>query len=144
MKEDDAYEWDLKSHKASLEYLSRSSADEKQRGTVLLLVRTGRVNRRIREMSNRPFNAPDTSHVEGVIAKNNAIDVPMLMLFRQNGRQEQLWRDAEFWWPVIVAPKNTKTTIFASDTADHAARRNKETPPSSVEATGETVERQSD
>ncbi len=107
-----------------------------------MLVRTGRDNRRIREMSNRFFDAPDTSHIEGEIARKNALEVPMLMLFRQNGKEELGWRGAEFWWPVIVAPKNTKTTIFASDTVDRAVRKNKATLPASVEPTGELVERQ--
>jgi hypothetical protein len=40
------------------------------------------------------------------------------MLFRQNGKEEDGWKGSPFWWPVIMAPQNTQTTIFASDTVD--------------------------
>ncbi|MBI5748869.1 MAG: hypothetical protein HZA00_07045 [Nitrospinae bacterium] len=60
-------------------------------------------------------DAPDTPKTEGIIAKNNAIDVPMLMLFRQNGAVDKGWRGTPFWWPVLYVPKNVKTVIFASE-----------------------------
>ena len=112
--ENEGYDWDLKSHKASLEHLSGSSKNAAQRGKVWLLVRSNRRNARIRQ--NRFFDAPDTSHVEGKIARSTAIDLPMLMLFRQDGDEAQGWRDSPFWWPVIVAPKNTRVAIYAGET----------------------------
>jgi hypothetical protein len=38
------------------------------------------------------------------------------MMFRQNGNKEHGWRDAEFWWPVLMSPENTDVAIFAEDT----------------------------
>jgi hypothetical protein len=49
-------------------------------------------------------------------ARQVAVDSPMLMLIRQNGAEEQGWRGTPFYWPVIVAQKNTKTAIFANET----------------------------
>jgi hypothetical protein len=55
---------------------------------------------------------------EGTIARAVATQVPMLMLFRQNGAEAQGWMGAPFYWPVLYPPKNTKTAIFASDVVD--------------------------
>ena len=66
----------------------------------------------------RFFNAPDTAHVEGVIARQTATDRPMLMLFRFDGSKDDMWGGSPFWWPVLMAPENTKTAIFASETVD--------------------------
>jgi hypothetical protein len=72
----------------------------------------------MRHNPERFFDAPDTSHVEGVIARKTAIDRPILMLFRHEGREEDEWRGCPFWWPVLMAPRETKTAIFASHTLD--------------------------
>ncbi len=117
---DAGYEWDIKSHKASLEHLSKNIAKDDQRGKVWVLVRKDRNNRRLRDDCLRFFDAPDTSHIEGKICRELAIDIPALMLFRQNGTEEQGWKGSPFWWPVIVAPKNTPTSIFASDVLDNS------------------------
>jgi hypothetical protein len=96
-----------------LEHLSISTNNPEQAGKVWLLVRKDRNNKRIREESNRYFDAPDTAHIEGKIARDYAIDVPMLMLFRQEGLEEQGWKGHPFWWPVVTAPENAHTSIFA-------------------------------
>ena len=59
----------------------------------------------------------DTPHTEAdmTIAKSIAKDIPVLMLLRQNGQEDRGWRGSPFWWPVLVAPQNTRTVIFASD-----------------------------
>jgi hypothetical protein len=113
------YEWDIKAHKASLEHLSENSKDSSLRGKVWVLVKRDRKNKRYREQDLRFFDAPDTSHIEGELAKRVAIDIPMLMLFRQNGDEDLGWKGTPFWWPVIIAPKNTLTTIFAGETLNN-------------------------
>jgi hypothetical protein len=119
---EEGYEWDIKSHKASLEHLSINTANNEQRGKVWVLVRTDRNNRRLRDDGLRFFDAPDTAHIEGKIARELAIDIPALMLFRQNGSDDQGWKGSPFWWPVIVAPQNTLTSIFASDVIDNSPK----------------------
>lgn len=112
---ENGYEWDIKAFIGSIEYLSSlDTINEEHRGKVFLLVRKDRNLSRIKEDGGFS-DAPDTPKTEGVIAKEHAINVPMLMLFRQNGAKEKNWRGAPFWWPVLYVPKNVKTVIFASE-----------------------------
>ena len=108
----DGKNWDSKSHKACLEHLSKNTKNASQVGNVWCLVRKDRSISRFKQdgsFSDGPYG----TKTEGAIAEEVAIDIPMLMLFRQNGRKIDGWKDQPFWWPVITAPKNTHTSIFA-------------------------------
>jgi hypothetical protein len=77
-----------------------------------------RRNRRVTKYKNNGItyqNAPDTGHQsenELQIARSIAINKPVLMLIHQDGTAEG-WNGSEFWWPILVTPKNIKKTIFA-------------------------------
>lgn len=111
------HEWDIKGHKATIERLSNNSIDPTQRGMVWVLTRNNKSNKRFREDKIRFFDAPDTSQREGARAKEISTNIPVLMLLRHEGKKEQDWRGCPFWWPVIITPLNTPTTIFAGDIA---------------------------
>jgi hypothetical protein len=111
---EEEYDWNVDAFKASMEYLSKNAENEHQRNLVYCLVRTNRNLTRIKSDGNFS-DAPDTASTEGRIARDTAIDIPMLMLFRQNGLSEGGWRDCPFWWPVLFTPRNTHTVVFASD-----------------------------
>lgn len=53
----------------------------------------------------------------GVIpeARSLAKSEPTLILLRQDGRKEQGWKDAEFWWPILIAPEKTETAMFTAE-----------------------------
>lgn len=53
----------------------------------------------------------------GVIpeARHLAVSEPTLILLRQKGRKDQGWKDAEFWWPILIAPQKTETAMFTAD-----------------------------
>lgn len=110
---------DRKAHVAILEHLSQTSRNMDKRGKVLLLVTRDRNVRRYRE-EGRFSNAPDTKQ-QADLARRNAIDIPVLMLLRQNGDEELGWRGLPFWWPVIVPPSSAVTSIFAADIATNAS-----------------------
>jgi len=114
LKFESGFKWDVKSFKASLEFLSNNSNNPTTRGKVWCLVRTDRNVSRFKK-DGTFFDSPDTAQTEGVLAKQTAIDVPMLMLFRQNGKKSQDWMGSPFWWPVLIAPKNTRTAVFSSE-----------------------------
>jgi hypothetical protein len=117
MFSEDGESWDIKAFNASMEYLSENTDNENSRGKVWCLVRKGRNASRLKKDGSY-YDAPDTAQTEGMVAKQTAIDIPMLMLFRQNGEKEQGWRGCPFWWPVLVAPKNTSTVIYSSNLTD--------------------------
>jgi hypothetical protein len=111
------YEWDVEALKASMEFLSKNTENGKTRGKVWCLVRTNRESSRVKADGSY-FDVPDTSKTEGELARQTAIDVPMLMLFRQNGNRDLGWMDSPFWWPVMMAPRKTRTMVFASESVD--------------------------
>ena len=118
---EEGYYFDWKAARAALRFMSESSADPTRRGNIWCLVRTDRnLSRKKVSMGSHDVysDAPDTAHTEGVIARRVAIDAPMLMLFRQNGLEEQGWRGTPFYWPVIVAQQNLRTSVFAHETMD--------------------------
>jgi hypothetical protein len=113
MHHEEGLPWDVRAFKATMEYLSLIVEDDRLRGKVWCLVRTNRYASRTNQ-DGTFYDAPDTAHVEGRIAREYAINNPMLMLFRQNGQKEQGWRGVPFWWPVLMAPKKTRTVVYSS------------------------------
>jgi len=111
---EDGYEdrWDVDEYKAILTHLSNAAQTKEDKGNAFLLVRTGRGLTRI-QASGQFSDAPDTAQREGELAKRVAIDLPVLMMIRQNGDENQKWRGCPFWWPVIMTPANTRPTLFA-------------------------------
>lgn len=121
MAREEGYDFDWDAARAALRFMSDSSAEPARRGNVWCLVRIDR-NLSQKKGSNGSFagysDAPDTTSTEGTVAHRVAIDSPMLMLFKQNGREEQGWRGTPFYWPVIVAQQNLSTSVFAHETMD--------------------------
>ena len=62
------------------------------------------------------IETPDSEKTEGDLAKQYAVDYPILFLLRQNGAQAKGWRDTPFYWPVVRAQKNTPTAIYTAET----------------------------
>ena len=65
-------------------------------------------------------DAPDSTKTEGRLRQQYSIDQPMLILIRQNGSEEDEWRGAPFYWPIISAQENAQTTIFSHETQKNA------------------------
>lgn len=120
MAHEEGYDFDWKAACAALRFMSESSANPTRSGNVWCLVRTDRnLSQKVSMGSHAIYSsAPDTAQSEGAIARGVAIDAPMLMLFKQNGMEEQGWRGTPFYWPVIVAQQNLRTSVFAHETMD--------------------------
>ena len=118
MERDDGYDFDWNAARAALTYMSNASARTHKRGFVWCLVRQNRnLSRQVAAGSHAVYSdAPDTTRTEGDVARNVAIDLPMLMLIKQNGSEKNGWRGIPFYWPVIWAPQNVQTAIFAHET----------------------------
>jgi hypothetical protein len=113
------YPWDIKAFKACVEFLSKNTENKRVKDKIWCIVRVDQNIKRIKEDGSFS-NAPDTGTGETAfeMAKKVAIDIPAIILIRQNGSQDQGWRDSPFWWPVLVAPKKTRTVIYANEFAD--------------------------
>ena len=47
------------------------------------------------------------------LAEQVARDIPILLIFRQEGLAEQGWTDYPFWWPVLIAPHEATPCVYA-------------------------------
>jgi hypothetical protein len=45
------------------------------------------------------------------------------MMIHQDGTADG-WNGGEFWWPILLAPQETKKTIFALPEANGRVRKN--------------------
>ena len=61
-------------------------------------------------------DSPEDGNVDLPEARNKSIDTPSLILLHQKGEKGNGWDgDFNFFWPVLVAPKNTRAAIFARE-----------------------------
>lgn len=112
--ENSEYEWDTKTFKAAMMYLSTETKNIALKNKIYCLVKVGRTVSRFKS-ENTFTNAPDSGS-DLAEARAVAFEIPCLILLRQNGSEiPHGWRDAEFWWPVLVAPGNASTSIFSHD-----------------------------
>ncbi|WP_213074052.1 Z1 domain-containing protein [Acinetobacter terrestris] len=119
-EDDDAPPFNWDSAYAALIHLSSQHNITNQSNHIWLWAAKDRNSARLAgESSHTKYIAtPDSTKTEGVIAKQFAVDHPILFLLRQNGTKDQGWFDTPFYWPVIRAQKNARTAIFAKDTIE--------------------------
>lgn len=95
---------------------------DKSGGKVLVLHRTNRNLNRIRE--NGGFmDAPMDGRTDLKPSREVAIDYPVLMLLRQNGKacKDPIsgdnigWNNAPFYWPVLLTQENINPVMYAID-----------------------------
>jgi hypothetical protein len=112
------YEFDWQAARAALEYMSGRATNSNNRGKVWCLVRRDRNLSRFQPALGPPYfsDAPDTAQREGAIARRVAIDIPLLIMIRQNGTEDQGWKGTAFYWPVIMAQESIPLSIFAHET----------------------------
>lgn len=117
---EEGYNFDWDAAVAMLNYLSCLSTELTCFGKVWCLIRTDRNLSRTKSSGShiQYSDAPDTARTETKVAKEVAINNPMLILIKQRGSEESGWRGSPFYWPVIYAQKNLKTVIFSSEVAD--------------------------
>jgi len=115
--DEDVFPFDWEAARAALAHLSAQHPQKEQRGKVLLWAANGRNSARLASSTSHAkfIETPDSEKTEGRLARNYAIDHPILFLLRQEGKAKNEWRDTPFYWPVIRAQANTPTAIFATD-----------------------------
>jgi hypothetical protein len=111
-------DWDWEAFKSCMEYFSRNTESKARQGRIWCLVRTDRKLSRIKPSDGRFSDNPDTGSIDTDPAREVSVDIPALILIRQNGSEQIGWRGHPFWWPVLIAPNRTPTMIFASQAVD--------------------------
>lgn len=70
---------------------------------------------RLKADSKYYSDAPYTGSTDLKVAREMADNAPVLMLIKQNGKVELGWKDAQFYWPVLVVQQNIKPSVYTSD-----------------------------
>lgn len=60
-------------------------------------------------------DAPDDGNTDSPRLKEIASSKPALLMTKQNGHSYNGWRDAEFYWPVILMPQNMPNYVYSED-----------------------------
>ncbi len=59
------------------------------------------------------MDAPADGRTDLAPARAKAVDLPVLMLIRENGASsEKGWRDTPFYWPVLLVQKNVRPAVY--------------------------------
>ena len=105
------YEWDTNEMITPLEHCCYNTD-----GDIYCRVFLDRNMSRIRESKKytggKFENSPEGGSVYIQQNADKAVDRPVLTLIQQNGSSEKGWRDAKFYWPVLVMPQNLVPGIF--------------------------------
>jgi hypothetical protein len=99
--------WDFIAFIDTLKYVSQGN------NKVYILSRYDRDISRMKNNNSSWTDAPDDGNNDLAPAKALAIEYPALILIKQNGKKINGWLDAPFYWPVLVVPRNTQTSIYS-------------------------------
>lgn len=109
-------EWDHITFKAILRRLQSNIIRQELKGKIYCYVQ---MNRNISRKKNNGLafsDAPDDGNTDRQIARSVANETACLILLKQNGSEENGWRNTEFWWPILITPLNSRPAVFASET----------------------------
>ncbi|MDD6794463.1 MAG: Z1 domain-containing protein [Clostridiaceae bacterium] len=98
---------DEKAFISLINYLSKENVN--------VYCRTDRNISRLRKTSRYYSDMPYNRDNDLRQAKEMAVNEPTLMLMKQNGYEENGWRGAEFYWPVLVTPEKVNTAVYTSE-----------------------------
>lgn len=114
--ENKGLEWDYLTFKAILRRLQKNIHSQDLQGKIYCYVQTGRNLSRKKNNGLTFSDAPDDGNTDRRIARSVANETACLILLKQTGLKDNGWRDAEFWWPVLMTPLNSRPAVFASET----------------------------
>lgn len=101
-------DWNVQEMIGAIQYATTDT-----NGKMWMMHRTNRNMSRIRQ--NGGFiDAPDDGRTDLTPARAKAIDQPLIMFIKENGKQTDGWRDAPFYWPVLVLQQNLTTAFYTS------------------------------
>lgn len=130
------YGFDWEACRAAIEYFSRIACPPDEKDACWIIGSTGRTLSRVRA-EGRFSDAPHTYQDRATVRQIGGA-LPVIAMFRQEGREQDGWRGTPFWWPVLFAPANAAPSIFASTIrGNEFAEENDETDD--MEAIGQGI-----
>ena len=104
----DGLDWNVQEMIGAIQYATTNT-----NGKMWMMHRTNRNMSRIRQ--NGGFiDAPDDGRTDLTPARAKAVNQPIIMFIKENGKQTDGWRDAPFYWPVLVLQQNLRTAFYTS------------------------------
>ena len=104
----DGLDWNVQEMIGAIQYATTNT-----NGKMWMMHRTNRNMSRIRQ--NGGFiDAPDDGRTDLTPARAKAANQPIIMFIKENGKQTDGWRDAPFYWPVLVLQQNLRTAFYTS------------------------------
>jgi hypothetical protein len=101
-------DWNVQEMIGAIQYSTTNT-----NGKMWMLHRTNRNLSRIRQ--NGGFvDAPDDGRTDLAPARAKALDKPIIMFIKENGQKTNGWRDAPFYWPVLVLQQNLSSAFYTS------------------------------
>lgn len=80
-----------------------------------LYFRDGRETSRTKNEGQSFTDAPDDGKTDLPRSKVMASDKPVLLMLKQIGSSVKDWRDAEFYWPVVIMPANMPNYVYSEE-----------------------------
>lgn len=114
--DDGDYDWDKGAFISIMRKLSNETNNPTLKGKIYCYAQRDRSVSRMKNNYTAFTDAPDDGKKDIPTAKSVAKEIPCLILLKENGQADNGWKDAPFWWPVLLTPANTRTAIFASET----------------------------
>ena len=108
-------DWDYITFKAILRRIQADIFSVELREKIYCYAQTNRNISREKNNGLAFSNAPD-DYTDRMKARSVAKETACLILLKQKGLKENGWRDAEFWWPILITPSNSRRAVFASET----------------------------
>ena len=99
-------EWEENDMIGCIEY-----ATQKSGGKLYCLHRTNRNLKRIAQ-DGAFMDAPEDGRTDLQPAREKCVTMPVLMLFRENGTEEQGWRGTPFYWPTLYLQNEVDPVVY--------------------------------
>lgn len=109
--DNDGWEWNVDAFHQMLDYMTNKENGSK----VYILHRVERKIKRLKGNETTFSDAPEDGRTDTLPAKKVAQNEPALILLKQQGLEEDGWRGHPFYWPVLIAPRNTRTSIYTEN-----------------------------
>lgn len=101
-------DWDVNDMLGTLQYAVEYMDTE----TMYCIHRTDRNMSRYREDGIKFIDAPDDGRTDLAPARAVAVDKPLIMFIKQNGKEENGWKGTPFYWPVLIVQQNIDPVVY--------------------------------